>query len=112
MSDGTRTRTFEEFWPRYLREHSNPRTRALHIIGTMSALCCLGAFVSTRNAWWLPAAVIGGYGTAWIAHAAIEGNRPATISDPLLSLRGDFAMLAHALRGTLDRECEKAGCSG
>jgi hypothetical protein len=107
MSDQTR---FEDFWPKYLREHSDPKTRALHLIGAMAALSCAGAFVCTRNWWWLPAALVGGYGPAWFSHMTIEGNRPATLREPLLSLRGDFTMLAHALRGTLESECAKAGC--
>ncbi len=111
MSESVRRQSFENFWPIYLREHANPRTRALHVMGTMAALSCLGAFVLTRNFWWLPAAVAGGYGPAWLAHFAIEGNQPATLREPILALQGDLAMLGHALLGTLDEECAKAGCT-
>jgi hypothetical protein len=100
--------TFDEFWPAYLREHSDPRTRALHVMGTLAALGCAGAFVMTRNPWWVPAALIAGYGPAWFAHLAIEGNSPATLRQPLLSLQADLTMLVHALRGSLDDECAKA----
>lgn len=104
--------TFEEFWPYYLREHSDPRTRAIHVGGTVAALVCLGAFALTRNAWWLPAALVSGYAPAWTAHALIEKNKPATFKYPIMSLRADFTMLAHALRGTLNQEVEKQSRGG
>ena len=34
----TRPSSFEEFWPDYLRAHSDPRSRALHIAGTAAGI--------------------------------------------------------------------------
>lgn len=102
-----RFKSFEEFWPYYLNEHSKKSTRNIHVAGTGAAVVLLGAAVVTGQ-WWLPAAAVAaGYGSAWTAHAFIEKNKPATFKYPLWSLRGDFKMLGHFVTGTLDKEVEK-----
>ena len=100
--------TFRKFWPYYLREHSNPATRAFHLTGTLAALGCVVAAAVLRNPWWILFALIAGYAPAWFAHFFIEQNRPATFTHPFLSHAGDFTMLAHALRGTLGDEVRAA----
>ena len=103
--------SFEEFWPYYLREHSRPGTRALHVTGTsLSLLITLAAVVSRRPAM-LIAALVCGYAFAWIGHFFVERNRPATFKYPLWSFRADFRMLRLALLGRLAPELSKAGVS-
>jgi hypothetical protein len=97
-------RTYREFWPYYLREHSRPETRALHIAGTGLATALLVAGMATANAWLAIAAVLAGYGPAWFAHFAVEGNRPATFRYPVWSLISDFRMAAMWFAGRLHRE--------
>jgi hypothetical protein len=103
-----RYRSFAEFWPFYLREHSKPRTRALHYAGT-SLVVAIAIFAALSGRWlWLLAIPLAGYGFAWVAHFAVEKNRPATFTYPLWSLAADFKMWWLWLTRRLEAELKKA----
>jgi hypothetical protein len=93
--------SFREFYPAYLAEHKEKATRRLHFVGTLLVLIALGVALWTRDARWLIAAPILGYGLAWIGHFVFERNRPATFRHPLYSLAGDFVMFKDLLLGRL-----------
>jgi hypothetical protein len=97
----SRFATFREFYPYYLAEHADRRCRRLHFVGSSLVLGCLVALVGTRDAWWLPAALVCGYGFAWIGHFAFEKNRPATFRYPFYSLAGDWVMYKDMLTGRI-----------
>ncbi|MEZ4319580.1 MAG: DUF962 domain-containing protein [Myxococcota bacterium] len=96
-----RYQSFEEFWPYYLSEHRNPVCRGLHYVGTGTAVGVLGLGILTLNPFALPAAMVSGYGAAWVGHFIVEKNRPATFTYPSWSLRGDFRMLKLKITGKL-----------
>ncbi|MBS1970682.1 MAG: DUF962 domain-containing protein [Bdellovibrionales bacterium] len=94
-------KSFAEFWPFYLQEHSNPTNRKLHFIGTSLVHLILIYAVVTQQwnlLWIVP---VMGYGFAWVGHFIIEKNRPATFKHPLWSLMGDFKMFYLMLFGKL-----------
>ena len=101
-------RSFREFWPYYLREHSRPATRAIHYAGTsLVVLLAVGALF--LGDWRLLVALpIAGYGFAWLSHAVVERNRPATFTYPAWSLAADFKMWALWLTGRLGPELRAA----
>ena len=104
-----RYRSFAEFWPFYLREHSRPRTRAFHYAGTSLVVIIAVAALVTGNWWLLLAMPLAGYAFAWASHALIERNRPATFTYPLWSLGADFKMWWLWLTGGIDNELVAAG---
>ena len=99
---------FSAFWPHYLRAHLDPRTRALHYLGTSLALVLLLCFALTRDWRCLVGVPLAGYGFAWAAHLFFEKNRPATFERPLLSFMGDFYMLYLWLTNRLAPELTRA----
>jgi hypothetical protein len=98
-----RVGSFAEFWPYYLREHAQPLTRRLHVIGTLIGLALLIAAFFGGPMLALVGIMVG-YALAWIAHFQVEGNRPATFSHPLWSLRGDLKMTWLYVTRRLDGE--------
>jgi hypothetical protein len=94
-------KSFNDFWPYYLGEHSKPATRFLHGLGTLLALGLIILLVAKGKWWLVPLAFIPGYAFAWAAHFFVEKNRPATFSHPLWSFIGDWKMLFLMLTGKL-----------
>ena len=105
----TRYQSFAEFWPFYLQEHSLPRTRMLHYIGTTLVVILAIAAALTGRWLLLLAMPVAGYFFAWIAHFTVEKNRPATFTYPAWSLGADFKMWWLWLTGRLGPELRKAG---
>lgn len=101
--------TFGAFWPFYMREHSDPATRAWHYVGsTLAISVLLWALVS--QTWLLLLAVpVSGYFFAWVSHAFVERNKPATFTYPFWSLIADYKMFGMFLMGKLGPELERAG---
>jgi hypothetical protein len=100
--------SFAEFWPQYLRAHLDPRTRALHYLGSSIVLVLLLAFVASGDWRCLVAVPITGYAFAWGAHFLVEHNRPTTFGHPLWSVVGDFYMLYLWATGRIAPEIARA----
>jgi hypothetical protein len=94
-------KSFSDFWPYYLGEHSKPVTRLLHCVGSLAAIGVIITLIAIGKWWLFPLALIPGYAMAWIGHFFVEKNRPATFTYPLWSFMGDWKMLALMLTGRL-----------
>jgi len=99
---------FAEFWPVYVRAHSDAATRATHFAGTLLGWGLLAGAIVTRHWWWIALALVVPYALAWISHFFIEHNRPATFEHPLWSWWADQKMVAMMLAGKMGEEVKRA----
>lgn len=99
-----RTGGFSEFWPEYVRAHSQRGTRLLHLLGTLAGWTLLVGAIWMRRWTWILGALVISYALAWISHFFIERNRPATFEHPLWSWLADQKMVALMLVGRMNGE--------
>ena len=69
-----RYKSFNDFYPYYLSEHSQRGTKLFHFIGTLLVLILLLLSISFNNFVYLLLVPIFGYGLAWAGHFFIEKN--------------------------------------
>jgi len=100
-------KSFEEFYPFYLEEHSNWTCRLLHIIGTSIVLALVLTAIIHLNPYWLIFVPLSGYGFAWVGHYVFQKNVPATFTYPLWSLKSDFKMYFDVLSGKLSLDSSR-----
>jgi hypothetical protein len=94
-------KSFDEFYPYYLTEHSNFVCRTLHFIGTFFVIILTLYAIITLQLKLILFAPLVGYGFAWVGHFGFEKNKPATFKYPLYSFRADFVMFWQLLTGKL-----------
>ena len=104
--------SFAAFWPQYLDAHRDPRTRAIHYLGTILGVLSFIAFLVTLDWRFLVAAPILGYGLAMPTHPIFEGNLPKTFEHPALSFVSDFYMLFLWASGRLPSELARLPPAG
>lgn len=85
-------KTFAEFYPFYLSEHSNRTCRRLHFVGSTLALLCLLTAVLRGQPGFVLIGLLCGYGFAWLGHFGFEKNRPASFKRPVFSFMADWVM--------------------
>lgn len=94
-------KSFSDFYPFYLSEHSKSLTKLFHFIGTLLVSILFLLYVYTFDLVYAYLMPLCGYGLAWFSHFFIEKNNPATFKHPLYSLRADFVMFFHILIGRI-----------
>jgi hypothetical protein len=103
-----RIASFADFWPVYLRAHSDPRCRALHYAASVTGLVALAALVATGDWRWLLGGIVASYAFAWVGHFFVEKNVPLTFRYPLWSFLADYRMFFRWLSGGLSDDLARA----
>lgn len=100
-------RSFAEYWPEHVRQHQDPRTRALHAAGAFVALGLAAHALAKRRPLQLLAAPVIGYAIAWSGHVLFEKNRPTSFQHPLYAGLGNLRMIQKMLLGQMSQELER-----
>jgi len=98
---------FAEFWPEYVRAHSQTNTRALHFAGTVLGWALFLAALALHRWTLLASALVAPYVFAWTAHFFVEHNRPASFEHPFWSWWADQKMVALMLTGKMSEEVRR-----
>ncbi|RXJ71357.1 hypothetical protein CS022_21260 [Veronia nyctiphanis] len=98
---GKEYKTFADFYPFYLSQHTDPTCRRLHFVGSALLLFVLGYSLATSQFLLLLSLPVIGYGFAWVGHFFFEKNRPATFTYPMYSFIGDWVMFKDMLVGRI-----------
>lgn len=99
--------SLREFYPYYLRQHTNATCRFFHFFGTTGFIILFTLSIILQSWWLLLVAPIVGYGFAWIGHFFFEKNKPAAFSNPFYSLTSDFIMFYHTITLQIDKKIER-----
>ena len=85
--------TFDEFYIRYLKAHSRPETKIVHIVGTLTGIA-VGAFCLWKGLFLgVVGAILGTYFVLGLSHILFEKNLPLTLEKPFWSFLSDFRMI-------------------
>jgi hypothetical protein len=101
--------TFREFWPRYLKAHRLPGTRALHYFATVIGVSASIDAIVTLQPLIFVIGVPLGYCVAIGSHRLIEGNESLIRTNGAWGALADLRMCWLAIAGTLDAEFAKHG---
>lgn len=99
--DARQYKSFSEFYPFYLSEHSNRVSRRLHFFGSLLGLGWIVGMLAWGEAWLAPLGLLIGYAFAWVGHFVFEKNKPATFQRPLYSFLGDWVMFKDMATGRI-----------
>lgn len=97
-------RSFEEFWPHYVRLHTRPETHALHAVATLSCLGLLGAAVITRQPVLAVMAPLVDFAIAQASHRIFEANVTTPWKNQVWHTRAELRMLRLVLSGRMRAE--------
>lgn len=108
MTEQRQFASYDEFFDFYLAQHSDPRNRALHTVGTLLGTAVVVTALATGHPWFALLFFPIGYGFAWTGHFLLEKNKPATFGHPLWSFISDFRMVGLILAGRLNQRLRAA----
>ena len=97
-------RSFEQFWPHYVRLHTRHETQKMHAAATLSCIALLASGIALRQPLLLALAPLVNFAIAQTSHRVFEQNRTTPWKNQLWHTRAEFKMLGLVLTGRMADE--------
>ena len=107
MKKSHEIRSFDEFWPEYLRAHSSPASRGFHAAGVLLSLAAAAALLSCGMVFFLVLAIVPAQLGAWVGHKLSPRKDTVSAEHPDWAVVADIKMCALAATGRLESELRK-----
>lgn len=99
MKTEARITIYSAYWSLYIGQHHRPANRAVHYLGSVTAVILLAA-APVLQIWWLAlAAPAAALGLGMLGHVLFERTPPEKHRYPIWALASDFRMLTLFLAG-------------
>lgn len=105
----TKMMPFAEFWPLYLRAHTQRTTRAAHYVATAVGASASAAGVAMLEVRVIGAGIASAYILAIASHWLFERNQPMIGVNPFWGAVADIRMVWLAATGRLGAELTRHG---
>ena len=103
-----RIKTYREYWTHHVGQHEKAGNRALHYLGSASAVTLL-FLVPALQVWWpIPLAVAAVFVPGMIGHVVIEHSPREEHHYPLWAVASDLRMLGLFLIGRIGMDFRRA----
>ena len=109
MNKSKKINSFSEFWPEYLRAHSDPASRAFHVSGMALSLVAAAALLSCGMVFFLVLAIIPAQLGAWVGHKLSPRHDRVSEQHPDWAAIADLKMFGLFLTGRLAAELARFG---
>jgi hypothetical protein len=96
-----RFETFADFYPVYLKMHSHPTCRRLHVVGNVLGIGALVVAAVASSLWALALAPVLINVFASIGHVFFQRNRPGILHYPFYGNIGSWVMTRDILTGKI-----------
>lgn len=106
-SDPYASRTFEEFWPHYVRLHSRRETQEIHAIATVACGACVVLGLALRRPGMFLVGPAIDHLLAQASHRLYQGNATKPWRHPLWHARAELRMCRLVVGGRMAAETRR-----
>ena len=97
-------KSFEDFWPHYVRLHTKPETQWIHAAATCTSIALLTAAVARKSLFLAAISPFANHLIAQSSHRIFEANKSTPWKNQIWHTRAELRMLRLVMSGKMAAE--------